>query len=207
MERKRNPANFSYLRIKKRLAYLALSRTVRMLRPPLALCATFNIKNKNRPTHETTHADRHSRAPRVDRRRPERALPQPGPRPRGTRRRPLETIDPRRENRADERCLVTAERLDIRAYNWWSEALHGVGRNGLATVFPQSIGMAASFDDELVFRAFDAVSDEARAKFHESRRTDTHARYRGLTFGRPTSTSSATHAGAADERPTAKILI
>ncbi len=142
--------------------------------------------------------DRHSRAPRVDRRRPERALPQPGPRPRGTRRRPLETIDPRRENRADERCLVTVERLDIRAYNWWSEALHGVGRNGLATVFPQSIGMAASFDDELVFRAFDAVSDEARAKFHESRRTDTHARYRGLTFGRPTSTSSATHAGAAD---------
>lgn len=80
---------------------------------------------------------------------------------------------------------LPVERLDIRAYNWWSEALHGVGRNGLATVFPQSIGMAASFDDELVFRAFDAVSDEARAKFHESRRTDTHARYRGLTFWTP----------------------
>ncbi len=80
---------------------------------------------------------------------------------------------------------LPVERLGIRAYNWWSEALHGVGRNGLATVFPQSIGMAASFDDELVFRAFDAVSDEARAKFHESRRTDTHARYRGLTFWTP----------------------
>ncbi len=80
---------------------------------------------------------------------------------------------------------LPVERLGIRAYHWWSEALHGVGRNGLATVFPQSIGMAASFDDELVYRAFDAVSDEARTKFHESRRTDTHARYRGLTFWTP----------------------
>ncbi len=77
------------------------------------------------------------------------------------------------------------ERLGIPAYNWWSEALHGVGRAGLATVFPQSIAMAASFDDELVYRAFDAVSDEARAKFHESRRNGTHTRYRGLTFWTP----------------------
>ena len=77
------------------------------------------------------------------------------------------------------------DRLGIRAYNWWNEALHGVGRAGLATVFPQSIGMAASFDDELVYRVFDAVSDEARAKFHESRRNGTHTRYRGLTFWTP----------------------
>ncbi len=77
------------------------------------------------------------------------------------------------------------DHLGIRAYNWWNEALHGVGRAGLATVFPQSIGMAASFDDELVYRVFDAVSDEARAKFHESRRNGTHTRYRGLTFWTP----------------------
>ncbi len=80
---------------------------------------------------------------------------------------------------------MPVDRLGIRAYNWWSEALHGVGRAGLATVFPQSIGMAASFDDELVYRVFDAVSDEARAKFHESRRNGTHTRYRGLTFWTP----------------------
>ena len=86
------------------------------------------------------------------------------------------------------------DRLGIRAYNWWNEALHGVGRAGLATVFPQSIGMAASFDEELVWRVFDAVSDEARAKFHESRRNGTHTRYRGLTFW-------------TDRRPTAKTPI
>lgn len=80
---------------------------------------------------------------------------------------------------------LPVERLGVRAYNWWNEALHGVGRAGLATVFPQSIGMAASFDDELVYRAFDAVSDEARVKFHESRRNGTHTRYRGLTFWTP----------------------
>ncbi|MDE6569941.1 MAG: glycoside hydrolase family 3 C-terminal domain-containing protein [Alistipes sp.] len=80
---------------------------------------------------------------------------------------------------------LPVERLGIPAYNWWSEALHGVGRAGLATVFPQSIGMAASFDDELVYRAFDAVSDEARAKFHEGRRNDAHKRYWGLTFWTP----------------------
>ncbi|MCM1301315.1 MAG: glycoside hydrolase family 3 C-terminal domain-containing protein [Alistipes senegalensis] len=80
---------------------------------------------------------------------------------------------------------LPVERLGIPAYNWWSEALHGVGRAGLATVFPQSIGMAASFDDELVRRAFDAVSDEARAKFHEARRNDAHKRYWGLTFWTP----------------------
>ena len=56
------------------------------------------------------------------------------------------------------------ERLGIPEYNWWNEALHGVGRAGLATVFPQSIGMAATFDNDAVLAAFNAVSDEARAK-------------------------------------------
>ena len=55
-------------------------------------------------------------------------------------------------------------RLGIKAYEWWNEALHGVGRSGVATVFPQAIGMAASFNDVLLFDAFTAVSDEARAK-------------------------------------------
>ncbi len=77
------------------------------------------------------------------------------------------------------------ERLGIPAYNWWNEALHGVGRAGTATVFPQAIGMAATFDDALVERIFTAVSDEARAKFHEGRRTGRHTRYRGLTFWTP----------------------
>ena len=54
--------------------------------------------------------------------------------------------------------------LGIKAYDWWNEALHGVGRAGLATVFPQAIGMAASFDDALLLDVFTAVSDEARAK-------------------------------------------
>ncbi len=77
------------------------------------------------------------------------------------------------------------ERLGIPAYNWWSEALHGVGRAGTATVFPQAIGMAATFDENLVERIFTAVSDEARAKFHEGRREGKHTRYRGLTFWTP----------------------
>ena len=55
-------------------------------------------------------------------------------------------------------------RLNIPAFQWWNEALHGVARNGVATVFPQTIGMAAAFDDELLQQVFTAVSDEARAK-------------------------------------------
>lgn len=56
------------------------------------------------------------------------------------------------------------DRLGIPAFDWWSEALHGVGRNGLSTVFPSCIGMAASFNDNLIGDVFTAVSDEARAK-------------------------------------------
>ncbi|MCC9065781.1 xylan 1,4-beta-xylosidase [Flavobacterium piscisymbiosum] len=58
-------------------------------------------------------------------------------------------------------------RLGIKKFNWWSEALHGYANNDNVTVFPEPIGMAASFDDHLVFKVFDAVSDEARAKYNQ----------------------------------------
>ena len=58
-------------------------------------------------------------------------------------------------------------RLGIKKFNWWSEALHGYANNDNVTVFPQNIGMAASFNDQLVYTIFDAVSDEARAKYHQ----------------------------------------
>lgn len=76
-------------------------------------------------------------------------------------------------------------RLGIKQYNWWNEALHGVGRAGLATVFPQPIGMAASFDDNLVYQAFDAASTEARAKYNLARKTAPLRIYQGLTFWTP----------------------
>lgn len=78
------------------------------------------------------------------------------------------------------------ERLDIPQFNWWSEALHGVARAGTATVLPQAIGMAATFDDAAVREAFTMVSDEARAKFNEFRsRGDGINRYEGLAFWTP----------------------
>ena len=77
------------------------------------------------------------------------------------------------------------ERLGIPAFHWWSEALHGVGRNGFATVFPITLGMAASFDDALVHRVFTAVSDEARAKNTFARHTGEVFRYQGLSFWTP----------------------
>ena len=76
-------------------------------------------------------------------------------------------------------------RLGIKAYDWWNEALHGVGRAGIATVFPQTIGMAASFDDELIYKVFTAVSDEARAKYTEFSKSGNLKRYQGLTFWTP----------------------
>ena len=59
------------------------------------------------------------------------------------------------------------ERLGVPEYNWWAEGLHGVARAGLATVFPQAIGLAATWDEGLMFRISTAISDEARAKHHE----------------------------------------
>src|SRR6185295_1926109 len=59
------------------------------------------------------------------------------------------------------------ERLDIPEYNWWNECLHGVARAGLATVFPQAIGLAAMWDEDMMFTLSNAISDEARAKHHD----------------------------------------
>ena len=64
-------------------------------------------------------------------------------------------------------------RLGIPEYNWWNEALHGVARSGLATVFPQAIGLAATWDDSAIFRMATVISDEARAKHHEYERAGT----------------------------------
>jgi len=61
-------------------------------------------------------------------------------------------------------------RMGIKKFNWWSEALHGLANNGNVTVFPEPIGMAASFDDDLLYRIFNAVSDETRAKYNEARK-------------------------------------
>ena len=77
------------------------------------------------------------------------------------------------------------ERLGIPAYNWWNECLHGVARAGRATVFPQAIGMAATFDDEMLLRVSTAVSDEARAMYHAAIAKDYRLRYGGLTFWTP----------------------
>ena len=78
------------------------------------------------------------------------------------------------------------ERLGIKEYNWWNEALHGVARAGNATVFPQPIGMAASFDKNLLFDVFAAVSDEARAKHSYFSSKGEYGRYQGLTMWTPT---------------------
>jgi beta-glucosidase len=77
------------------------------------------------------------------------------------------------------------ERLGIPAYNWWGEALHGVARAGTATVFPQAIGMAATFDDGLVKSEGEAVSTEGRAKYNASVRHGDRDIYKGLTFWSP----------------------
>ena len=77
-------------------------------------------------------------------------------------------------------------RLNIPAYNYWSEALHGVARNGRATVFPQAIGMAATWDKALIHRVASAISDEGRAKYHAAlRRNGSTDQYQGLTFWSP----------------------
>ena len=77
------------------------------------------------------------------------------------------------------------ERLGIQEYNWWNECLHGVARAGMATVFPQAIGLAATFDDELILRVAEAISDEARAKHHEALRNSNSEQYFGLSFWTP----------------------
>lgn len=77
------------------------------------------------------------------------------------------------------------ERLGIPAYDWWNEALHGVARAGQATVFPQAIAMAATFDEDALHETFTMVSDEARAKYHRYQQDKEYDRYKGLTFWTP----------------------
>ncbi len=77
-------------------------------------------------------------------------------------------------------------RLDIPAFEWWSEGLHGVARNGISTVFPSCIGMAASFDDDLLTDVFTAVSDEMRAKNNLARKAGKTGKYKGVSVWTPT---------------------
>ena len=77
------------------------------------------------------------------------------------------------------------ERLGIPQFQWWNEALHGVGRNGFSTVFPITMGMAASWDDALLHQVFTAVSDEARVKAQQAKRSGDIKRYQSLSFWTP----------------------
>jgi beta-glucosidase len=91
----------------------------------------------------------------------------------------------------DEKIALTGykspgvPRLGISPYNWWNEALHGVARGGLATVFPQAIGMASTFNDSLMLEVADVISTEARAKFNLTTSMGRHLQYMGLTFWSP----------------------
>lgn len=76
-------------------------------------------------------------------------------------------------------------RLGIKPYVWWNEALHGVARAGIATVFPQAICMASSFDETMLFRVAEVISTEARAKFNESQKRGDYSIYKGLTMWSP----------------------
>ena len=77
------------------------------------------------------------------------------------------------------------ERLEVPAHDYWNEALHGVARSGIATVFPQAIGLAATWDTKLMYQVADVISTEARAKHHEYARNKQYGRYQGLTFWSP----------------------
>ena len=91
------------------------------------------------------------------------------------------------EEKADQMLMNTLgiPRLDIPPYDYWNEALHGVGRSGKATVFPQAIGLAATFDEDLVYRVSSAISDEARAMYNAAQDAGNYKRYTGLTFWTP----------------------
>lgn len=77
------------------------------------------------------------------------------------------------------------DRLGVTPYNWWNECLHGVARAGIATVFPQAIGMAAAWNSNLLHQVASAISDEARAKHHQFSRDGKHGIYQGLTYWSP----------------------
>ena len=76
-------------------------------------------------------------------------------------------------------------RLGIPAYNWWNEGLHGVARAGTATMFPQAIGLAAMFDEQMIFRAAEITADEARAKYNAFSSHGDRDIYKGLTLWSP----------------------
>ena len=90
-----------------------------------------------------------------------------------------------------EKCMQTLnwapaiDRLGVKAYNWWNEALHGVARAGVATVFPQAVTLAASFDEDLMEEVGSIVSTEGRAKFNNQQKYSDHDIYKGLTFWAP----------------------
>ncbi len=77
------------------------------------------------------------------------------------------------------------ERLDVPQYDYWNECLHGIGRGGVATVFPQAIGMAATWSTDTISKMADIISDEARAKYHNAIKNGIRKRYLGLTFWSP----------------------
>lgn len=77
------------------------------------------------------------------------------------------------------------ERLDIPAYNWWNEALHGVARAGTATVFPQAIALGATFDEDLLEKIADTIADETRAKYNEAIKNGDRDIYKGITMWSP----------------------
>lgn len=91
------------------------------------------------------------------------------------------------QEKVDQMLMSTPgiPRLNIPPYDYWNEALHGVGRSGKATIFPQAIGLAATFDDKLIYEISSAISDEARAIFNVSQIAGNYNRYSGLTFWTP----------------------
>lgn len=80
---------------------------------------------------------------------------------------------------------VAIPRLNIPAYDWWNEALHGLARSGVATVYPQTIALSATFDQNLVFQVANSISDEARANYNAAIKKGYHLKYSGLTFWTP----------------------
>ena len=76
-------------------------------------------------------------------------------------------------------------RLGVQAFNWWNEALHGAARSGMATVFPQAIGMAAMFDDEMIKKVAEVIATEGRAKYNTFQKYGDYGIYKGITFWSP----------------------
>ena len=93
------------------------------------------------------------------------------------------TLEEKAQQMLDQSPAIA--RLGIPAYSWWNEALHGVGRSAPATVFPQAIGLGATFDSELALREATAISDEARAVYNAAIAKNHYVKYGGLTFWTP----------------------